>query len=132
MMMILCIIVALFIIRLHIFNKKINKLTLHHFDCEPLYIALLAPDSITDTQPFVPEVVEYLCRVGGGFLVVDRALSIAFAGNSISRNINGCCNAIWFFRLGYYMESFNFSRIIIQPTHLNVCETGLRGDRISN
>ena len=36
-----------------------------------LYIVLLAPDSTTDTPPFVPEVVEYLCRVGDGFLVVE-------------------------------------------------------------
>ena len=62
-----------------------------------LYTVLLVPVSTTDTPPFVPEVVEYLRRVGGGFLVVERALSIAFAGNSISRSINGCWNAIWFF-----------------------------------
>ena len=83
-----------------------------------LYTVLLAPDSTTDIPPFVPEVVENLCRVGGGFFVVQWAQSIA--GNSTRRNINGCWNAIWFFMLGYYnlMES-NFSRIIIEPTHLN-------------
>ena len=38
-----------------------------------LYIVLLAPDSTTDIPPFV---VEYLCRVGGGFLVVEWAQSL--------------------------------------------------------
>ena len=102
---------------------------------DPLvYIILLAPDSTTDIPPFMPEVVEYLCHVGGGFLIVEQALSIAFVGNAINRNINGCWNAVWFSMLGYYilMESFNLSGIIIQPTHLNLFKTGLRGDRISN
>ena len=65
--------------------------------------------------------VEYLCRVGGGFLAVERAQSIAVTGNSISRNINGCWNALWHFNLGYYilMEFFSFSTIVIQPKHLN-------------
>ena len=65
-----------------------------------LYIVLLAPDSTTDIPLFVPEVVEYLCRVGKGFLVAEWAQSIAFAGNSTSRNIIGYWNAIWFFTLG--------------------------------
>ena len=30
------------------------------------------------------------CLGGGGFLVMERALSIAVAGNSINRNINVC------------------------------------------
>ena len=70
---------------------------------------------------FLAEVVEYLCRVRGGFLVVEWVQSITFAGNSIRRNIIGCWNATWFFMLGYciLIESFNFSRIIIQYTHLN-------------
>ena len=63
--------------------------------------------------------VSVLCW--GGFFAGEWAQSIAFAGNSTSRNINGCWNAIWFFMLGYYnlMESFNFSRIMIVPTRLN-------------
>ena len=57
----------------------------------------------------------------GGFLIVEWAQSIALAGNSFSRNINSCWNAICLLMLGYYilMESFNFSRIIIQPIYLN-------------
>ena len=65
-----------------------------------LYIVLLSPDSSTYTPPFVPEVVEYLCRVGGGFFVLEWAQPIALAGISSSRNINGCWNAILFFMLG--------------------------------
>ena len=91
-------------------------------------------DSTTGTPPFVFAVAEYLCRVRMDFSSWNGHKSIAFAGNSSSKNINGCWNVIWFFMLGYYiqMEFFNFSRIIIQPPHLNWFETGLRGDKISN
>ena len=87
----------------------------------PIFVYRPPGTRFVHIPPFVPEVVEYLCRVGGGFLVVESAQSIAFAGNSTSRNSNGCWNAIWCFMLGYHilMESFNFSRIIIQSTHLN-------------
>ena len=37
-----------------------------------LYIVLLSPDSTTDTLPYVPEVVEYLCRVAGGMGTIHR------------------------------------------------------------
>ena len=80
-----------------------------------LYIILLSPDPTTDTPPFVPEVVEYLCRVGVDFS--------SWNGHNLSNSreiqpaeINNVCwNAIWFFRQGYFnlKESFNFSRIII-------------------
>ena len=77
-----------------------------------MYIVLLSPDSTTDTPPFVPELVEYLCRV------------ISRRGMGTIHHIRGKFNQqkyqrllerhmVLYARVLYPEESFNFSRIII-------------------